>query len=129
MAYDEDLTRVSLGRLRMEEQDCANIFVAGATGLIGSCVVDLLMNRNMGNYHVFALGRQAHRAHRLLSRYESNPFFSFVSHDITSALQTDVDFHYIIHAASAASPNLYARNPVEVLTPTYAALKISWNME
>lgn len=116
MAYDEDLTRVSLGRLKMEELDGANILVAGATGLIGSCVVDLLMNRNMGNYHVFALGRQAHRAHRLLSRYESNPFFSFVSHDITSALQTDVDFHYIIHAASAASPNLYARNPVEVLT-------------
>ena len=92
-----------------------NILVTGATGLIGSCLVDVLMTNPNKDYQVYALGRNEKRAQARFIQFKDDPAFHFLSGDVTLPLATDETFHFIIHAASNGSPNFFANNPVEVM--------------
>lgn len=70
-----------------------NILVTGASGLIGSRLVERL--RATGRYNVFA-GTRAWC-------------------DVTKPIQGDTQYHYIIHAASNAAPKAFAETPVDVV--------------
>ena len=92
-----------------------NILVTGATGLIGSALVDVLMANPSKDYLIYALGRNEKRAQARFVRYKDDPSFHFQSGDVTLPLACDVPFHFIIHAASNGSPNFFSNNPVEVM--------------
>ena len=92
-----------------------NILVTGATGLIGSCLVDLLMKNPRKDYQLYALGRNEKRAAQRFQTFKDDPNFHFLQADVTKPMQSDVPFHYIIHAASNGSPNFFANNPIEVM--------------
>ena len=92
-----------------------NILVTGATGLIGGCLVDVLMSNPHIDYHVYASGRNAKRAGRRFARYAGHAHYHFIRHDVTEALDSQIDFHYIVFAASNASPGFFAKQPVEVI--------------
>lgn len=92
----------------------ANVLVTGATGLIGSFLVDVLMSADT-DCKVFAAGRNADRASRLFGGYSANVRFNFIKVDITQPLSSDIDFHYVFHAASDASPKAFAENPVGIV--------------
>ena len=92
-----------------------NILVAGATGLIGGCLVDALMSNPHKDYKVYASGRNADRARHRFAEYWNDSHFHFVKYDVSDKMDCDVNFQYIIHAASNASPNFFANNPVEVI--------------
>ena len=90
------------------------ILVAGATGLIGGCLVDMLMYK-CGDWDVYAYGRNEERARKRFANYWDHPSFHFIKGDITNPIDTDVCFDYIINAASNASPNFFKEKPVEVI--------------
>lgn len=92
-----------------------NILVAGATGLIGSCIIDILMANPDKGYHVYAAGRNRKRAQNKFSLYWEDEHFAFIEMDVTQPLQGDITFDYIIDAASNASPNFFKTSPVEVI--------------
>lgn len=92
-----------------------NILVTGATGLIGSALVDVLMANPSKDYQIYALGRNENRAQARFVRFKDDPSFHFLCGDVTLPLACDVPFHFIIHAASNGSPNFFANNPVEVM--------------
>ena len=108
--YQQDLDRIA--QLLSLPQE-GNVLVTGATGLIGSCLVDLLMQYSL--CHVCAMGRNRQRAEQRFKAYADNPRFHFLQHDISTPLLCQEDFHYIIHAASNASPNFFQQSPVEVM--------------
>lgn len=99
-----------------------NVLVAGATGLIGSCLTDLLMNYSC--CHVYALGRNRLRAQQRFTNYWDNPRFHFVEHDICQPLVLDIEMPYIIHAASSASPQAFLQIPVEVMKSNLQGLSL-----
>lgn len=102
--------------LPLEKLRGCNIFIAGATGLIGSALVDLLMMLAPAlDFCVYASGRNEARARRRFAEYMANPHFRFLKYNVEDALECGVDFQYIIHAASNASPNFFANAPVEVI--------------
>ena len=101
--------------LPWEKLSGCNILVTGATGLIGSCLVYMLMTNPRKDYQVYALGRNAKRANVRFQRFISDSSFHFVEGDVTRPLTCDTSFHYIIHAASNGSPNFFATKPVEVM--------------
>lgn len=113
--YIEDLQKISKLNLPWEKLSGCNILVTGATGLIGSCLVDMLMLNPRKDYIIYASGRNEERAQQRFTEYKSNENFRFVPYNVMHPLENDVDFHYIIHAASNASPNFFAKNPVEVI--------------
>ena len=92
-----------------------NILVTGATGLIGSSFVDVLMRNPNKDYQVYALGRNMQRAQARFFQFKDDPTFHFLCGDVTQPLATDESFHFIIHAASNGSPNFFANSPVEVM--------------
>ncbi len=115
MSYKDDLARVASLPLPWDKLEGCNILITGATGLIGSCLVEILMSRQDKSFNVYASGRNKERALKRFANYKDDPCFHFVSYDVMSPLDCDINFDYIIHAASNASPNFFAEKPVEVI--------------
>lgn len=116
MGYFDDICSVAAnGRIPFDTLKGSNILVTGATGLIGSCLVSVLMEHVPVDYHVYAMGRNEARADVLFQKYNNNSHFHFIKHDLLAPMTFDTEFHYIIHAASNASPVDFASTPVEVI--------------
>lgn len=114
-SYRDDIAHVAQQPLPWEKLYGCNILVTGATGLLGECITDVLMSHTEGNILVWASGRDDERAKRMFSRFSSNPRFHYVHWDVMQPLPTTEDFHYVIHAASSASPRFFATQPVETI--------------
>lgn len=112
--YISDILEAASEALPWERLEGKNILVTGATGLIGGCLVEVLMARG-GNFHVYAAGRNEERARSRFIDYEDNVRFHFLHYDVSQPLQSDVPFHFIVHAASGAAPAAFASRPVEVM--------------
>lgn len=115
MGYKDDIQNVAKLSLPWERLSGCNILITGATGLIGSCLVEVLMSRQDKDYHVYATGRNEERARARFAEYADDPAFHFFKYDVMKPLEGDTDFQFIIHAASNASPNFFATKPVEVI--------------
>lgn len=115
MTYKEYLLNIASLDLPWSKLRECNILVTGATGLIGGCLVEALMQNPNKNYHVFASGRNEERARNRFAEFANDAAFHFVQYDVLEPLESDVNFDYIIHAASNASPNFFATKPVEVI--------------
>ncbi len=115
MTYEDDIMAATTLDLPWERISGCNILITGATGLIGSCLVDVLMSRKNKDYNVYAAGRNEERAMRKFNKYADDIAFHFLKYDVTQQPTGNTDFHYIIHAASNASPNFFAKAPVEVV--------------
>ena len=88
-----------------------SILVTGATGLIGSCAIDVLsvLNKEFcANIKIYALGRNKNK---IESRFGKNVIP--VEQDIINPLDKKIEYDYIIHAASNADPKSYTLQPVE----------------
>ena len=115
MSYIEDIKNVAILNLPWDNMRGRNLLVTGATGLIGSCLVEVLMARPERDYIVFAMGRNAKRLEQLFDKYNKEDNFYMILGDVTLPLITDQPFHYIIHCASGAAPIEFAQHPVEVM--------------
>lgn len=114
MSYIEDIRKAANVTLPWDRLRNKNILITGATGLIGATIVEVLMSRNV-DYHVYASGRNEERIKNLFKAFWGSKFFHFLKYDVTQSLCSDIDFHYMICAASGANPTLYATDPVGVM--------------
>lgn len=127
--YKEDIARLFREGLELERLHGKTILVAGATGLVGGCVVDVLMQNPARCYKVIAAGRNKERARQKFAAYWENESFFFAEIDVTQPVIKSMDrmigepvynelaegADYIIDVASNASPNFFKQNPVEVM--------------
>ena len=114
-SYKKDILNIFKMDLPLDKLSGCNILITGATGLIGGCLVETLMMNPKRDYHVYASGRNEERAQKRFKGFFTNPAFHFIQYDVMQPLTSDVNYDYIIHAASNASPNFFANNPVEVM--------------
>ena len=118
--YREDITCVASLELPWEKLSNKSILITGASGLIGSFLIDVLMEKNLHglNCKVYALGRNLDKAKNRFERYWASSLFEFVSHDINDPLELDsadqVDF--VVHLASNTHPVAYATDPIGTVT-------------
>ena len=93
------------------------VLVTGASGLLGSCLVDLLMLANdFGrNFEVYALGRNLEKLKKRFSAFENSSLLHLVEQDIQMPLEANTSYDYIVHSASNADPRNYALYPVETM--------------
>lgn len=115
VTYLEHIRKAANADLPWVKLDNRNILITGATGLIGSCLIEVLLARENGNYQIYATGRNEESWRKLFSRFDHDERLHFFRHDLLQPLSSDIDFHYIVHAASDASPNYFVSNPVEVM--------------
>ena len=89
------------------------ILITGATGLIGSELVETLLTAT--DCEVYATCRQKDTAQQRFQHILPHPRLHLLTYDVTQPLETDIRFDYIIHAASPASPASFSQYPVEVM--------------
>ena len=116
--YRKDILEAAAAHLPWGTLKDCNILITGATGLIGSCLTDLLLTVSDLHdipFQVFAMGRNRVKGLKRFHADSERPGFHFIEHDVIDPLQEDIPFHFIVHAASSASPQLYRKVPVEVM--------------
>ena len=114
-SYRQDILNIFREDLPWEKLSGCNILVTGATGLIGGCLVEALMKNPHRHYHVYASGRNEERAKERFKEFVDDETFHFFKYNVLKPLKSNVQFDYIIHAASNGSPNFFAKKPVEVM--------------
>ena len=125
--YIEDIKYVAGLKLPWEKLRKKSILITGASGLIGSFLIDVLMEKNMHglNCKVYALGRNLDKAKNRFERYWKSPLFDFVLHDINEPLELDnadrLDF--VVHLASNTHPVAYATDPIGTVTTNIIGTK------
>lgn len=100
--------------LRLPDTSILNncsILVTGATGLIGSAIVELLILRT-SKIVVYAGCRSKEKFDERFKQYLPNVNLRFFFIDVISPIDSKLSFDYIIHAASNASPSIYVTDPV-----------------
>ena len=116
MTYYDGIKAAASSSLPWGKLSNCNILITGASGLIGSSLVEILLEKPHHDYQVYALGRNKLRMERLFKRYDADNSFHILTADVTQRLAYDIPFHYIVHAASGAGPADFAQRPVEVIT-------------
>ena len=117
--YLKDIERIYDLELPWERLSGSNILVTGATGLIGSCLVEVLLRNPKRDYQVYASGRDEGRALSRFKDFAKDNSFHFIKYDVMKPFTVDTRQDFIIHAASNANPNFYVKQPVEVMKANF----------
>ena len=109
------------------ELDNKTVMITGATGLICSAIVDILIRYNetrKNKIKIVVAGRSLDKVIERFAHFVQKDYFSFIPYD---ASRTDncFDFHsdYIIHGASNATPNMIIKEPVETMLSNFSGIK------
>lgn len=126
--YINDVKKTAECGINWNRLENSSVVISGATGLIGSFLIDTIMYRNSSyglNCKIYALGRSVSKAENRFSEYFENENFEFVQCDIcrfeTIKIKDDVD--YIFHAASNTHPVAYASDPIGTITVNVIGLQ------
>lgn len=118
--YNEDVKYVAELDLPWEKLQNRSILITGASGLIGSFLVDVLMYKNINDdmkCKVYAIGRNENKAKNIFGDYWNNDDFKFISQDINIPFTLNVEkIDYVLHMASNTHPVAYSTDPIGTIT-------------
>lgn len=119
--YMEDVKSVGELDLPWDKLRGKSVLLSGATGLLGSFLIDVLLEKNDTDSldcFVYALGRDGGKARKRFSKHILDRHFSFISYDIKKPFVRDnlgkVD--YVLHLASNTHPLQYSTDPIGTIT-------------
>jgi UDP-glucuronate decarboxylase len=116
--YNEDLTATINCLTSLEPLKGSKILITGASGLIGSFLVDTLLFYNEltdGNIAIYAMGRERTSLEKRFWSHCPKTNFHLIQHDVCLVPEGDNYYDYIIYAAGNAYPRLFATDPVGTL--------------
>ena len=122
-SYMEDVRRVAALPIDYESFKGRTFLISGASGNIGSFLVDVLLEKKEYDIHVIALGRNEARARERFGKYFDDERFTFLSGDINQMDTRDIKADYVIHAASNTHPKAYSTDPVGTILTNITGTK------
>ena len=118
--YLEDVEKVASLDLEWQKLSGKHFVISGASGMIGSFLIDVLMHKNRAddaNIAVTALVRNEERARERFSAYRDDDRLKIVKCDINDGVDIPgAKADYVVHAASNTHPVAYANDPVGTVT-------------
>lgn len=117
--YMEDVVYTAKLDLPWEKMRNRCMLISGASGLVGSFLIDVIMKKNEAglNCKLYAIGRDEKNARARFWSYEGNDLFTFISHDINKPLSCEIGVvDYVLHLASNTHPLAYATDPIGTVT-------------
>lgn len=125
--YLEDVEKVSGTNLPWEKLQNKSVLLSGATGLLGSFLIDVLMQKNSKglNCKVYALGRTQKKAEERFSKWWGDEHLIFLPYDVNKPfVRDDVNtVDYVLHLASNTHPMQYATDPIGTITTNIIGLQ------
>lgn len=130
---EEDLQNIVDSDIPWGEFEGKNILITGANGMLPSYIVETILFLNdhklKEKAKVFAVVRNIEKSQKRFRKYLNRQDLIFIIQDIKYPLEISDRIHYIIHAASQASPKFYGIDPVGTLIPntigTYNCLEFA----
>lgn len=117
--YKEDIKKIAILDLDWDYLRNKSIMISGATGMIGSFMIDLVMYKNRKdnlNCTIFALTRNEKKAKKRFEYYENSFLLKIVECDINKEFNVNLDkIDIIFHAASNTHPLAYSMQPIETI--------------
>lgn len=113
--YIDDVRQVAARPLPWERLERRTVLITGASGMIGTFLIDVLMERNKSHaagIKISALGRSKDRALVRFKDYINNYYFTFIQCDLNEEIPLEGKFDYIFHCASNTHPTAYATDPI-----------------
>lgn len=130
--YKEDIKEVAKSNVNWEKLSNKTLLISGATGMIGKCLIDVVMHKNKEenlNCKIVALSRDRAKEKERFDTYIGDKNFKYICQDINNSFSIDDSIDFIIHAASNTHPILYANDPIGTITSnvigTYNLLKLA----
>jgi nucleoside-diphosphate-sugar epimerase len=127
--YLRDLETAAADTVHLERLKGKSILVTGATGTIGSFLVDLLLRYDRtdnAGIRVYASGRSLKRLQDRFDPIKAENLI-YVEHDIRRPVSFDLPVDYILHAGGNAHPDAFRTDPVGTIMGnvmgTYALLE------
>ncbi len=117
--YAADIAGIANENLPWEKLSGKTLLLTGASGLIGTVIVDALMKKNRDdnlNVKICAAGRNEKIAKERFADYFGDKNFEFVKLDVNAPIEADFPVDFIIHAASNTHPLLYSTDPIGTVT-------------
>lgn len=125
--YIEDIEYICRLELPWEKLQNKSMLISGATGMIGSFLIDAIMTKNKSalNCRIYAMGRNREKAKGRFNKWWSDENFKFVKHDVNESMENSGLGHvdYILHLASETHPMAYALNPIGTITTNIIGAK------
>ena len=118
--YKNDIKSILNLRCDWKKFENKTILITGATGLIGTPLVDMFIYLNL----TFSLGLRL----LLISRHNQKAnydFVQYIAHDISEPIFFDKKIDFIIHAASNTHPLQYSKYPIETIKTNIFG---TWNL-
>lgn len=125
--YLEDVRKVAEADLPWDQLDHKSVLLSGSTGLLGSFLVDVLMEKNTHGFNcdVFALGRTQKKAEERFSKWWGDKHLHFLLCDVNRPFAGEnlgmID--YVLHLASNTHPLQYATDPVGTIATNIIGLQ------
>lgn len=126
--YMEDINYVGSLNLPWGKLKNKSLLLSGATGMIGSFLVDVILEKNIIdglNCTVYGLGRSEEKAKARFSKYADDPRFVFIPYDVKLPFKRNdlgtVD--YVLHLASNTHPMQYSTDPIGTITTNIIGLQ------
>ena len=123
----EDAEQIISQKLSWSKLNNARVLVTGAGGMLGSYItrtISLLKEKSNWETEIYVLVRNPEKLPSDLSEK-----LNIIQQSVTEPIQTNVEFDYIIHAASPASPLIMKDDPVGTIAAnvlgTYYTLELA----
>jgi len=115
----EDLARIASEPLPWELLSGKTILVSGANGFLASYLIETLLYLNEVSgvdCHVVGLVRSRDKAEKRFAQHAGRGDLDFIIQDVCAPVRTKGPIHFVVHAASQASPKYYGVDPVGTLS-------------
>ena len=125
--YLEDVRLVLTQKIPWDLLHNKSVLLSGATGLLGSFLIDVLMQNNLTglNCTIYALGRLKEKAEYRFAKWWGDPRLIFLQYDVNRPFINDtintVDF--VLHLASNTHPVQYATDPIGTIITNIIGLQ------
>lgn len=107
------------------ELEGKSILITGATGLICSCVVDMLLfycEKEKKIIDIYVAGRDYEKICNRFKHFVFYDNFHFVKYDSRKENNLDIEVDYIIHGASNATPYFYTEYPIDTMLGNFIGM-------